>query len=57
METFFALLALYDRGILLTKPSDEELGRFLWDAPEQTIEQTIETSVIGAAIALIFMSL
>ena len=34
------------RWIPLTKPSDAELWWFLWSAPEQTNEQTIETTVI-----------
>ena len=34
------------RCILLTKASDAELWCFLWCAPEQTVEQTIETPVI-----------
>ena len=29
-----------------TKASDAELWCFLWSAPEQTVEQTIETPVI-----------
>ena len=41
----------------LTKASDAELWCFLWSAPEQTVEQTIETPVIWDAIALIMMSL
>ena len=39
--------------IPLTKASDGELSCFLLSAPEQTIEQTIETPVIWEAIALI----
>ena len=34
------------RWITLTKTSDAELWCFLWSAPEQTYEQTIETPVI-----------
>ena len=34
------------RWIPLTKASDVELWCFLWSAPEQTVEQTIETPVI-----------
>ena len=41
----------------LTKASDAELWWFLWSAPEQTIEQTIETPVIRYVIALIMTSL
>ena len=47
METFSALLALCEGnhrplGDSLAKVSDAELWFFLWSAPEQTIEQTIE---------------
>ena len=45
------------RWIPLTKASDAELWYFLWSAPEQTAEQTIETPVIWDAIALIMTSL
>ena len=44
-----------DRWIPLTKPSDAQLWCFLWSAPQQTVEQTMETSVIRDAIALIKM--
>ena len=54
METFSALLALCE-GI--PKASDVELWYFLWSAPEQTVEQIIETQVIWDAIALITTSL
>ena len=43
--------------IPLKKASDAELWYFLWSAPEQTLEQTIETRVIWDAIALIMTSL
>ena len=46
-----------DRWIPLTKASDAELWYFLWSAPEQTIEQIIETPVIWDEIALIMTSL
>ena len=39
--------------IPLTKGSDTKLWCFLWSAPEQTVEQTIERLVIWDAIALI----
>ena len=39
------------------KASDAELWCYLWSAPEQTVEQTIETPVIWGAIALIMTSL
>ena len=45
------------RWIPRTKACDAELWYFLCSAPEQTVEQTIETLVIGEAIALIMMSL
>ena len=41
------------RWVPLTKASDAELWCFLWSAPEQTVEQTIENLVISDAIALI----
>ena len=46
-----ALLALFDGKPPGTKASYAELRRFL--APEQTIEQTIETPVIWDFLALI----
>ena len=39
------------RWIRLTKASDMELWRFLWSAPEQAVEQTMETIVFWDAIA------
>ena len=39
------------------KASDTKLWCFLWSAPEQTVEQTIEMPVIWDAIVLIMMSL
>ena len=45
------------RWIPLTKASDAELWCFLWSAPQETIEQTIETLVIWDAIVLILTSL
>ena len=44
------------RWIPPSKASDAELCRFLWSAPEQMDEQTIETLVIWDAIALIITS-
>ena len=41
----------------LKKASDAELWCFLWSAPEQTAEQTIEMPVIWDSIALIMTSL
>ena len=45
------------RWIPLTKASDAELWCFLWSAPQETIEQTIETLVIWDTIVLILTSL
>ena len=45
------------RWIPLTNISDAELWCFLWSAPERTVEQTTETSVIWVAIALIMTSI
>ena len=46
-----------DRWISLTKASGAKLWCFLWPSPEQTVEQTIETSVIWDAIAPIMTTL
>ena len=51
METSPVLLAICEGNPPVTKASDAELWRFLWFAPEQTVEQTIETPVIWDAIA------
>ena len=45
------------RRIPLTKASDAELWCFIWFAPEQGVEQTMETPVIRDAIMLIMTSL
>ena len=45
------------RWIPLPKTSDAELWCSLWSAPEQMVEQTIETPVIWDATALIMTSL
>ena len=45
------------RWIFLTKAGDAELWYFLWSAPEQTFEQSIETLVTWDTIALIMTSL
>ena len=45
------------RWIPLTKASEMELWCFLWCAPEQTAEQTVEMLVIWDALALIVTSL
>ena len=62
METISALLALCEEnppvtGGFLTKASDAQLWVFLWSAPEQTVEKTIERPVICDAIAPIMTSL
>ena len=44
------------RCIPFTKASNAELWWFLWSAPVQTVEQTIETLVIWDATALIMTS-
>ena len=43
--------------IPLTKANDVEIWCFLWFAPEQMVEQTIEMLVIWDAITLIMKSL
>ena len=59
METFSTLLALCEGNPPVTggfpsqKTSGAELWCFIWSAPEQTAEETIETSVIWDTIALI----
>ena len=45
------------RWIPLIEASDAELWSFLWSAPEQIVEQTIETPMIWEVIALIMTSL
>ena len=50
METFSALIPLTNAG-------DAEIWCFLLTAPEQMVEQTIETWVIWDAIAVILKSL
>ena len=64
LETFSVLLVLCEgkprtshRWTSLTKASGAELWCFLWPAPEQTVEQTIETLMNWYAIALIMTSL
>ena len=55
------LMALCERNSTVTvefpSQSDAELWYFLWSAPEQTIEQIIEKTVIWKAISLIMTSL
>ena len=46
-----------DRWISLRNASDAVLWRLIWSAPEQTIEQTIETPGIWNAIAPIMPSI
>ena len=63
METFYALLALWEWNPPVTGgfpsqwPVTQSFDAFIWSAPEQTVEQTIETPVIWGAIALIMKSL
>ena len=57
IETFSALLALCEGNIPPTKASDAGLWCFLWSAPEQTVEQIVETQVIWDAIVFIMTSL
>ena len=45
------------RWIPLSKTSDAGLWCFLWSAPEQTVEKTIETPLIWDTVALIMTSL
>ena len=59
MVTFSALLALCEENspaIPLTKAIEAELRCFLWSAPEQTIEQTLDMPVIWDAIVLVMTS-
>ena len=59
MEAFSELLGGETTGhrcIPLTKASDADLWCFLWSAPEQTAEQTIEMSAICDAMAFIMTS-
>ena len=48
MEIFSVLLALYEENppVIGGFPHKGQLWCFLWSAPEQTAEQTIETPVI-----------
>ena len=63
METFSALLVFYAGNSTVTgevpaqRPVALSFDVFLWSAPEQTAEQTIETVMIWDAIALIMTSL
>ena len=45
------------RWIPLTKASDLELWCFIWSAPEETVQQTIEMLVIWDTVELIMMLL
>ena len=45
------------RWIPLKNTSDAELSWFIWSAPEQTVEQTLDTPVICDAMELIMTSL
>ena len=55
MEALSALLALCE--FPAQRPVTRSFDVFLWPAPEQTIEQTIEMLVIWDAIALIMTPL
>ena len=55
--TFFMTSCTGYRWIPLRKVSDAQLWCFLWYAPEQIVEQTIETLLIWDAIAPIMTSL
>ena len=63
MEIFSFLLAPLrgestgHRWIPLAKASDADLWCFLWRAPEQTAEQTVQMPVIWDAMALNVTSL
>ena len=63
METFSALLALYEGNSPVTgefpshRPVTQSFDNILWSAPEQAIEQTIDTPLIWHAIGLIMTSL
>ena len=62
IETFSHYCPLWgectgDRWIPLTKSSDADLWCFLWSAPVQTVEQTIEKTVIWDVISFIMTSL
>ena len=62
LETFSVLLAFWAGNSpvtseFLTEASNAELWCFLWYAPEQTVEQTLDTLDIWDAITLIMTSL
>ena len=62
-ENIFRVIGPFVRGILrspvtpLVKANSAKLWFFLWSAPVQTVEQTIDTPVIWGANALIITSL
>ena len=62
METFSALLgplwgeSTGHQWITLTQASDMELWCFLWSAPEEMVQQTIEMPVIWDTIAFTMTS-
>ena len=53
----FVMESTGHRRTPLIKTNDPEYWCFLWSAPEQTVEQTIKSSVIWNAIALTIASL
>ena len=63
MEIFSVLLAFcvenppVTGGPLSQRPVTQSFDFLLWSAPQQTIEQTIETPVMWDAIMLIMTSL
>ena len=63
METFSMLLAPCEGNLTVTgdfplqRPEMRSSEFFLWSAPEQMAEQTIETRVIWDSITLIMTSL
>ena len=63
METFSVLLVLYEGnppvtgGFPAQTPATQSFHVFFLSVPEQTVEQTVETSVIWGAIALFMTSL
>ena len=53
----FAMGTTGHRWIPLTKATDADLRCFLWSAPEQMVEQTIEMLVIWDAMTLVMTPL
>ena len=55
--SFVRGISIGDRWIPLTKTSDAEFDGFFLSAPQQAVEQTLETPVIWNAISFIMTSL